>query len=68
MTTGAGNPGKYVLDVERGRHPYLPCGGQRRFWPSALRAWISMASSLRATESGGHVGEATTMALVPAVV
>lgn len=67
ITTGAGNPGKYV--------PALQAAGTRVI---PVVASVALAKRLERTgvdaliaegmESGGHVGEITTMALVPQVV
>lgn len=67
VTTGAGNPGIYV--------PMLKESGAKVF---PVVASVALAKRLEryevdgfiveGTESGGHVGEATTMALVPQVV
>lgn len=67
VTTGAGNPGQYI--------PALKEKGIKVF---PVIASVALAKRLsrydvdgfiaEGTESGGHVGEATTMALVPQVV
>ncbi len=67
VTTGAGNPGIYI--------PRLKESGAKVF---PVLASVALARRLErydvdgfiveGTESGGHVGEATTMALVPQVV
>ena len=67
VTTGAGLPGKYMPDwMEAGIKvvPVVPSVAiARRVERSGATAVIA-----EGTESGGHVGELTTMALVPQVV
>lgn len=67
VTTGAGNPGPYI--------PLLRASGCRIF---PICANVALAKRLadagvdgiiaEGTESGGHVGETTTMCLVPQIV
>lgn len=67
VTTGAGNPGSYVKQLQESGAKVFP-----------VVASVSLAKRLErygvdgfiaeGTESGGHVGEATTMSLVPQVV
>lgn len=67
VTTGAGDPGKYVEKLHTAGIKVFP-----------VIASVALAKRLErynvdgfiaeGTESGGHVGEATTMALVPQVV
>ncbi len=67
VTTGAGNPGKYIkMWKEAGvlSAPVVPGVALARRL-AAAGADMVIAEG---TESGGHVGEATTMALVPQVV
>jgi enoyl-[acyl-carrier protein] reductase II len=67
VTTGAGNPAKYIgLLKEAGVKviPVVPSVGlARRMESFGVDAIIA-----EGTESGGHVGETTTMALVPQIV
>lgn len=67
VTTGAGNPGKYIaMWKEAGClvMPVVPAAAlARRMVQAGADAVIA-----EGTESGGHVGEMTTMALVPQVV
>lgn len=67
ITTGAGNPSKYVKGWKHAGSKVIPVV------PSVALALRMQRSGVDAviaegTESGGHVGEATTMALVPQVV
>ena len=57
VTTGAGNPGAYVERLKAKGIKIIPVV------PS-----VALARIVEGTESGGHVGELTTMALVPQVV
>ncbi len=66
VTTGAGNPGKYV-PCGKPRHQGDP-GGRRGRAGKHLEPLGIDAVIAEGTESGGHVGEMTTMALVPQVV
>ncbi len=67
ITTGAGNPGKYISSFkERGMKiiPVIPSVSlARRLERQGVDALIA-----EGTESGGHIGELTTMVLVPQVV
>ena len=67
VTTGAGNPSSTSSPSRRPASASSPWSPPP-FWPSAWRAWTIDGIIAEGTESGGHVGEATTMALVPAVV
>ncbi|MCI9576251.1 MAG: enoyl-[acyl-carrier-protein] reductase FabK [Clostridiales bacterium] len=67
VTTGAGNPGKYVPAWKEAGIKVLPVTATvalaRRLARSGADALI-----IEGTEAGGHVGELTTMALVPQVL
>ncbi|QZY57099.1 enoyl-[acyl-carrier-protein] reductase FabK [Crassaminicella profunda] len=67
ITTGAGNPGKYMKDLKEANTKVIPVV------PSvALAKRVEKAGAdaviVEGTEAGGHIGELTTMALVPQVV
>ena len=66
VTTGAGNPGKYVPMWKAAGIKVIPVVAAavlaRHLEPLGIDAVIA-----EGTESGGHVGELTTMALVPQV-
>lgn len=66
VTTGAGNPGKYVKKLSEANILVIPVVPSvalaRRMEKLNVDAVIA-----EGTESGGHVGELTTMALVPQV-
>ena len=67
VTTGAGNPGKYVPMWKAAGIKVIPVVAAavlaRHLEPLGIDAVIA-----EGTESGGHVGEMATMALVPQVV
>lgn len=67
VTTGAGNPGTYMAKFKEGGikvFPVVPSVGlAKRMERAGADALI-----VEGGESGGHVGEMTTMALVPQVV
>lgn len=67
VTTGAGNPGKYMAAWKAAGITVIPVVAAavlaRHLAPLGIDAVIA-----EGTESGGHVGEMTTMALVPQVV
>lgn len=66
ITTGAGNPGKYATRIKEGGALLIPVVPSvalaKRMERSGADAVIA-----EGTESGGHIGELTTMALVPQV-
>ncbi len=67
VTTGAGNPGIYIEMLKNSGAKVIPVvpsvGLAKRMERSGADAVI-----VEGTEAGGHVGELTTMALVPQVV
>ena len=67
VTTGAGNPGKYIQMWKEASIKVIPVVAAavlaKHLEPLGVDAIIA-----EGTESGGHVGEMTTMALVPQVV
>jgi enoyl-[acyl-carrier protein] reductase II len=66
-TTGAGNPGKYVPGLKEAGVKVIPVVANVAL---AIRLTRSGVDALIAEgmESGGHIGELTTMALVPQIV
>ncbi len=67
VTTGAGNPGKYLPDLQERGIKVIPIA------PSVALARRLAASGADAIigegmEAGGHIGELTTMVLVPQLV
>ena len=66
VTTGAGNPGKYMASWKAAGITVIPVVAAailaKHLEPLGIDAVIA-----EGTESGGHVGELTTMALVPQV-
>ena len=67
ITTGAGNPGKYIGKLKNHNVKIIPVvptvSLARRLERSGASALI-----VEGTEAGGHIGEITTMALIPQVV
>ena len=64
VTTGAGNPGKYIPAWKEAGIKVLPVVAAAVLAKRLERYGID-AVIAEGTESGGHVGEMTTMALVP---
>ena len=67
VTTGAGNPGRYLPAWKEAGVIVIPVVAATVLAKRLVRAGAG-AVSAEGTESGGHVGEMTTMALVPQVV
>ncbi len=67
VTTGAGNPAKYVPAWKAAGIKVIPLVGAPSYAKLLARAGVD-AVIAEGTESGGHVGEMTTMALVPQVI
>ncbi|MDR1329744.1 MAG: nitronate monooxygenase [Oscillospiraceae bacterium] len=67
VTTGAGDPGSYIPALKDAGALVFPVVAAAALARRMERAGAD-AVIAEGTESGGHVGEATTMALVPAVV
>ncbi len=63
VTTGAGNPGKYLASWKEAGIKVIPVVAS-----VALARMMEDAVIAEGTESGGHIGAATTMTLVPQVV
>ncbi len=67
VTTGAGNPGKYVAAWKEAGIKVLPVVPSVTL-AKRLEKYNVDAIIVEGTEAGGHIGELTTMALVPQVV
>lgn len=67
VTTGAGNPGKYIDMWKENDIKVIPVVASVALAKRMERAGVD-AVIAEGCESGGHVGELTTMALVPQVV
>ncbi len=67
VTTGAGNPGKYMAAWKEAGIKVIPVVASVGLAKMMERAGAD-AVVAEGTESGGHIGETTTMALVPQVV
>ena len=67
VTTGAGNPGKYLASWKEAGICVIPIVASVALAKMMERAGVD-AVVAEGTESGGHIGETTTMVLVPQVV
>lgn len=67
VTTGAGNPGKYVPDLQNVGCKVIPVVASVALARRLVRSGID-AVIAEGRESGGHVGELGTLPLVPQVV
>lgn len=67
VTTGAGNPGKYIPAWKAAGVKVIPVVAATIFAQRLMRYGVD-AIIAEGTESGGHVGEMTTMALLPQVI
>ncbi len=67
VTTGAGNPGKYMDMWKAAGIKVIPVVASVALARMVGKAGAD-AGGAEGTESGGHIGEATTMTLVPQVV
>ncbi|MGN0746979.1 MAG: nitronate monooxygenase [Aristaeellaceae bacterium] len=67
VTTGAGNPGRYIPAWKDAGIRVIPVVAATVFAQRLARYGVD-AIIAEGTESGGHVGEMTTMALLPQVI
>ncbi len=67
VTTGAGNPGKYIEKLKAHNVKIIPVVPTVSLAKRLERQGVD-ALIVEGTEAGGHIGEITTMALVPQVV
>ena len=67
VTTGAGNPAEYIPAMKANGTKVIPVVASVALAKRLVRTGVD-AVIAEGTESGGHVGELTTMALVPQVV
>ena len=67
VTTGAGNPGKYIPKLKENGVKIIPVVPNIALATRVERAGAD-AVVAEGTEAGGHIGETTTMALVPQMV
>ncbi len=67
VTTGAGNPGKYMQAFTEANIKVIPVVGAVAL-AKRMESIGAVAVVAEGMESGGHIGELTTMALVPQVV
>lgn len=64
VTTGAGNPGKYIPTLKEAGCTVIPVVSNVSLAKRVQRAGAD-AVVAEGSEAGGHIGETTTMALVP---
>lgn len=67
VTTGAGNPTEYIPAMKANGTKVIPVVASVALAKRLVRTGVD-AIIAEGTESGGHIGELTTMALVPQVV
>jgi len=67
VTTGAGNPGKYVASLREAGTKVIPVVSSVALARRLARGGVD-ALIAEGMESGGHIGELATMALLPQVV
>jgi len=67
ITTGAGNPGKYIPRLKEKNIKVIPVAGSVAIAKRVAKVGAD-AVIAEGLESGGHLGDITTMALVPQVV
>lgn len=67
LTTGAGNPGKYLRSLKEIGTRVIPVVASVALAQRLEKQGVD-AVVAEGTEAGGHIGELTTMALVPQVV
>lgn len=67
VTTGAGNPGEYVPALKEIGTKVIPVVASVALAKRLVRTGVD-AVIAEGTESGGHIGDITTMALLPQVV
>ena len=67
VTTGAGNPGEYIPSLKAIGTKVIPVVASVALAKRLVRTGVD-AVIAEGMESGGHIGELTTMALVPQVV
>jgi enoyl-[acyl-carrier protein] reductase II len=67
VTTGAGNPGKYIEKLKKHNVKIIPVVPTVSLAKRLERQGVD-ALIVEGTEAGGHIGEISTMALIPQVV
>lgn len=67
VTTGAGNPGKYISKLKENGIVVIPVISNMALATRVERAGAD-AVVAEGCEAGGHIGETTTMALIPQIV
>ncbi|PRX27143.1 enoyl-[acyl-carrier protein] reductase II [Orenia metallireducens] len=67
VTTGAGNPGKYIEDLKEAGIMIIPVVPSVALAKRMARLGVD-AIIAEGSEAGGHIGELTTMPLIPQIV
>lgn len=67
ISTGAGNPGKYMAELKKLGTKVLPVVPSVAL-AKRMESLGADAIIVEGTEAGGHIGELTTMALVPQII
>ena len=67
VTTGAGNPGEYIPALKEIGSKVIPVVASVALAKRLMRTGVD-AVIAEGMESGGHIGEITTMALIPQIV
>jgi len=67
VTTGAGNPGKYIKKFKKANIKIIPVVPSVSLARRIERLGVD-AVIAEGTEAGGHIGELTTMSLIPQIV
>ena len=67
VTTGAGNPGKYIEKLKKHNVKIIPVVPTVSLAKRLERQGVD-ALIVEGTEAGGHIGEISTMALIPQIV
>ena len=67
VTTGAGNPGKYIPRFKEAGIKVIPVAANVTLAQRVQRA-AADANVAEGCEAGGHIGETTTMAMIPQMV
>ncbi|MHB1126013.1 MAG: enoyl-[acyl-carrier-protein] reductase FabK [Bacillota bacterium] len=67
ITTGAGNPGKHISQLKAGGIKVIPVVASVALAKRLARSGVD-ALIAEGMECGGHIGDLTTMALVPQIV
>src|SRR6056297_479673 len=67
VTTGAGNPGKYIKRFEENNIKVVPVVSSVALARRLVRTGVD-AVIAEGNEAGGHIGDLTTMTMIPQLV